>query len=407
MTDIVTSRQRFDALKCCILIPTYNNDKTLEQIIQNVLNYSSNVIVVNDGATDKTTEILNKFENLHVINIPKNTGKGYALRLGFNYALQQGYRYAITIDSDGQHFADDLLKFLDKIEEEPDSLIVGARNMDHTDVPGTSSFGHKFSIFWFRVETGIKLEDVQSGYRLYPLEKIEGMSFFGKKYEFEVEVLVRLSWKEVNITSVPVKVHYAPKGERVSHFRKFRDFTRVSIANTLLVFTALLWINPFRFIKALRKKSIKKFIQQYIVNSEDSNTKIAISVTLGVFVGVLPVWGFQMLVAFGVAYLLKLNKFVTVAASNISIPPMLPLIVFLSYITGGLITGTNNHIVKYSSRMSLGWIKANLLQYLVGSIIFGILLALVLGTITYFLLRIFRKPEVAKVEVNDKDSHSF
>jgi glycosyltransferase involved in cell wall biosynthesis len=403
----VTSRQRFDELKCCILIPTYNNDKTLEQIIQNVLNYSSNVMVVNDGATDKTPEILQKFENLCVINIPKNIGKGYALRLGFNYALKQGYRYAITIDSDGQHFADDLLKFLDKIEEEPDSLIVGARNMDHSDVPGTSSFGHKFSIFWFRVETGIKLEDVQSGFRLYPLEKIEGMKFFGKKYEFEVEVLVRLSWKEVNITSVPVRVHYAPKGERVSHFRKFRDFTRVSIANTLLVFTALLWINPFRFIKALRKKSIKKFIQQYIVNSEDSNTKIAISVTLGVFVGVLPVWGFQMLVAFGVAFLLKLNKFVTVAASNISIPPMLPLIVLLSYITGGVITGSNDHIVKYSSRMSLEWIKANLLQYLVGSIIFGILSALVLGTITYFLLRIFRKPKVAKAELNDKDSHSF
>jgi uncharacterized protein (DUF2062 family) len=95
-----------------------------------------------------------------------------------------------------------------------------------------------------------------------------------------------------------------------------------------------------------------------------------------------------MLVAFGVAYLLKLNKFVTIAASNISIPPMLPLIVFLSYITGRLITGSSNHIVKYSSRMSLGWIKANLIQYLVGSIIFGILLALVLGTMTYFLLRI-------------------
>lgn len=403
MTDFEQSRQKFEELKCCVIIPTYNNDKTLERVIREVLEYTGDVIIVNDGATDQTSEILNKFSSLRVITIPKNRGKGYALRLGFHYALKQGFRYAITIDSDGQHYAEDLLKFIDKIEQEPDSVIIGARNMKHESVPGTSSFGHKFSIFWFRIETGLKVPDIQSGYRLYPLEKMERMRFFGRRFEFEVEVLVRLAWKDVNITSVPVKVYYAPKGERVSHFRKVHDFTRVSIANTLLVFTALLWINPFRVLKAFRKKSIRKFIHEYVVNSNDSNMKIALSVTVGVFIGIIPVWGFQMLVAFGIAYFLKLNKFVTVAASNISIPPMLPLILFLSYITGGLIIGYSKHTVKYSSGITMEWIKENIVQYLVGSVVFGILAALVLGTITYFLLRIFRRPQIVKMEIIDED----
>jgi len=403
MTDVTQSRQKFEELKCCVIIPTYNNDRTLEKVIRDVLEYTGNVIVVNDGATDHTPEILEKFAFLPVINIPKNKGKGNALRLGFHHAFRQGFRYAITIDSDGQHYAKDILKFLDKIEQEPDSVIIGARNMEHESVPGTSSFGHKFSIFWFRIETGLKVPDIQSGYRLYPLEKMEKMRFFGRKFEFEVEVLVKLAWKDINITSVPVNVYYAPKGERVSHFRKVHDFTRVSIANTLLVFTALLWVNPFRFLRALRKKSIRQFIQEYIINSNDSNLKISVSVAIGVFIGIIPVWGFQMLVAFGVAFYLKLNRFVAVAASNISIPPMLPFILYLSYITGGLIVGYDRHTIHYSSGITLSWLQSNLIQYLVGSMVFGMVAGIALGAVIWVILRIFRKPKISAAKTSEED----
>jgi glycosyltransferase involved in cell wall biosynthesis len=392
MEDFVLIRKRFDDLGCCIIIPTYNNSSTLEKVITGAGKYTGSVIIVNDGCTDDSPEILKKYPQYTVLDIPKNTGKGWALRQGFRYALEKGFRYAITIDSDGQHDPEDLVRFIDKIEEEPDSVIIGARNMDQHSVPGTSSFGHKFSIFWFRVETGLKVPDIQSGYRLYPLEKVRGMRFLGRKYEFEVEVLVKLAWRDVSIHSVPVSVFYAPKGERVSHFRKVRDFTRVSIANVLLVFTALLWINPFRFIKALRKTSVKKFIRDYVINSSDSNMKISLSVAAGCFIGVIPVWGFQMLLAFSAAYLLKLNKFVTVAASNISIPPMLPLILILSYFTGGIITGRAGRPPSPSGGFSIRWFESNLVQYLIGSLVFGILLGLVLGTVTWLLLKIFRKP---------------
>jgi glycosyltransferase involved in cell wall biosynthesis len=242
MMDLNPTMQKFSDLKCCVIIPTFNNDRTLGKIIEGVLAYTREVIVVNDGSTDATSQILSGFPQIRVIHIDKNTGKGNALKNGFWLATELGFHYAISIDSDGQHFPEDLPKFLDAIEKDPDSIIIGARNMDQESIPGTSSFGHKFSIFWFRVETGMKIPDVQSGYRLYPLERMKEVHFYSRKFEFEAEVLVRLAWRNVKVIPVPVRVYYAPAGERVSHFRKVRDFARVSIVNTILVMMALLWV---------------------------------------------------------------------------------------------------------------------------------------------------------------------
>jgi glycosyltransferase involved in cell wall biosynthesis len=390
MQDYSLIKQKFSDLKCCVIIPTFNNDRTLQKVIGDVLNYADDVIVMNDGSTDDTPQIIGKFPSLHVVNFLKNTGKGLALKKGFDFAIKKGFRYAITIDSDGQHFPADFHLFLDKIEQEPDSVIIGARNMEQSSVPGTSNFGHKFSIFWFKVETGLKIDDVQSGFRLYPLKFIKDMRLYTRKYEFEVEVLVRLAWRGVKVLSVPVNVYYAPKEERVSHFRKVHDFTRISIVNSILVFMALLLVRPFLFTKSLKKKSVKGFIKEYLLDSKDSNAKLSWSVALGLFVGLTPFWGWQLIIAFGVSYLFKLNKFVTVTASNISIPPILPFLLFLSYYTGGLVLGLKTRF-SYSTGFNFEWIKHNLLQYIVGSFVLGIIFAVVFGLLTFILLEIFRK----------------
>ncbi|MDP1621180.1 MAG: DUF2062 domain-containing protein [Bacteroidales bacterium] len=395
MPDLTQLRLKFSELNCCIIIPTYNNDHALEGVINGVLQYTSDVIVVNDGSTDQTDSILKRFSQIQVIHIPTNTGKGWALRQGFSHAIEQRFRYAITIDSDGQHFPEDLPLFLELIEQRPDSIILGAREMTRDDIPHTSSFGHKFSIFWFKVETGITVADVQTGYRLYPLNKIKETRWvFSKKYEYEVEILVRLAWRGVSVLSVPVKVYYAPKEIRVSHFRKFRDFTRVSIANTILVFIAFLWVRPVLFFHKLRKKSIREFFTEYIVNSQDSNAKLVKSIALGLFIGVMPIWGWQIVATLGLAHLFKLNKFVAVAASNISIPPMLPLIIFLSYILGGWALGVNVSNLHYNPVFGLQWIKDNLVQYAVGSLVLGMVLVVVLSPFFYLLLHLFRKRHV-------------
>jgi glycosyltransferase involved in cell wall biosynthesis len=189
------------------------------------------------------------------VTYQKNRGKGYALRTGFSFAVSQGFEYAITMDSDGQHYAADLISILNAFRENPGVIIVGARNMEQSTVPGKSSFGNKFSNFWFWVTTGITMQDTQSGYRLYPIQRMRNLNFFTRKFEFEIEVLVRSSWDGIPVVNVPVKVFYPEKGKRITHFRPFKDFTRISILNTVLVTIALLYIKPRDLWRSLKKKT--------------------------------------------------------------------------------------------------------------------------------------------------------
>ncbi|MGO1596097.1 MAG: glycosyltransferase family 2 protein [Sphingobacterium sp.] len=240
--------------KGCVIIPTFNNGETLKRVIDGVLSYTSNVYIVNDGSTDRTLAILSQYDTLKVLHQQVNRGKGTALRAGFQQALADGFDYAITIDSDGQHYPDDIPIFLNELDKHQEPvLLIGNRDMEQDGIPKKSSFGNRFSNFWFWFETGIRLKDTQSGYRLYPLKQIP-KNLYTNKFELEIEVIVRLAWKGVSVKNVPIKVLYDPK-ERVSHFRPFRDFTRISIVNTVLVILTLLYIKPRDLFRKLKKKA--------------------------------------------------------------------------------------------------------------------------------------------------------
>ena len=388
----------FREKKCCVIIPTYNNHQTIEKVVSDVLGYTNQVIVVNDGSTDNTGDILNKISEVDVVSYPKNKGKGYALKTGFKHAWNNGYEYAITIDSDGQHFASDLPKFVEAIDENPNAIIIGNRNMEQDGIPGKSSFGNRFSNFWFKFETGIPMPDTQSGYRLYPLKPLSKIRLFTNKYELEIEVIVRAAWRGVDVTHLPIQVYYAPKETRISHFKPFKDFTRISILNTVLVIYALLVAKPFAFVKKLNKKNIQEFFRDQILQNKEPNIKITFAIMLGLFMGVAPVWGYQMLIAFALAHILKLNKVIVLVASNISIPPMIPIIIFASFKTGGFFVEANKVNLDFSWDNGLSLIKDNLVQYIVGSLIFGVILAITFGIVTYILLLIFRKKPVLQKE---------
>lgn len=369
--------------KICVLIPTYNNEKTLRRVIDGVLDYTESIILINDGSTDSTLQILGHYPQITTISLPENKGKGNGLKIGFIKAKELGFDYAITIDSDGQHYPDDIPVFVEALQnEEHDVLLIGNRNMSQDGIPKKSSFGNRFSNFWFWFETGIKLEDTQSGYRLYPLHKIP-KKYFTPKFEFEIEIIVRTAWRHVPVKNVPIKVLYDP-AERVSHFRPFKDFTRISILNTILVTITLLYIIPRNFINNFKKKSFKRFLKEDVLESDGSNRTKAFSIALGVFIGFSPLWGFHTLLTISLAVLFKLNKVLAFVASNVSLPPFIPFIIAASLFLGSPFVHGDSNIL--SSELNFELIKNNLLQYVIGSTILATTMSMILGIGTFLFL---------------------
>lgn len=381
--------ERARRLGCAVVIPTYNNDRTLGGVIAGVRRYCADIFVVNDGSTDRTAEVLASTEGIRTIAYARNRGKGYALRRGLRAAREAGFRYALTIDSDGQHYPDDIARFIERIERQPDTLLIGARNLTADNMPARNTFANRFSNFWYLVETGRRLEDTQSGFRLYPLRRLGRLRSLCSRYEFEVEVIVRAAWRGVEVENIPVRVYYAPDGERVSHFRPLRDFTRISLLNSVLVLEALLFYYPWRFFRALTRENIRRFIRRNITRSPESNARLAAAMGWGVLCGILPIWGYQMIFAGLSAHFMRLNKLVAIVFSNISIPPMIPFILYGSYWLGGRITGLPVELTL--AEVTLRRMAECLAQYLAGSVALAVAAGAAVWAVSWCVMTLMKR----------------
>ena len=378
-------------IQCCVIIPTYNNRNTLRRVIDGVLQYAAGqeVIVVNDGSTDDTTSILAGYgARIRVLDNVVNKGKGFSLRKAFAEAIRLGFENAITIDSDGQHLPSDIPLFIEAAIQNPGALLMGSRNMAQEGVPGKSSFGNKFSNFWFKFETGLTLPDTQTGFRLYPLGPLKRMSLFTTKFETEIEVIVKMAWKDVPILPINIQVIY-DKDERVTHFRPFRDFTRISILNTWLVTLTLVYYLPKRLFRYIKKKGLWKIIRDEAVKSDESNFSKAKSIGFGFFMGIVPIWGFQLMVGIPLSIVFRMNKVLFLTAAHISIPPAIPFVIYASYKFGGLFYRSGVQITSLEN-LTLQSIHVNFVQYFLG----GTLLAAAVGAagfvVSFLLLALLR-----------------
>ena len=228
-----------DPRHICAVIPTYNNGGTVAEVVRGVLRQGLPVIVVDDGSTDETQDAL-KGLDIKILTHEMNRGKGIALKTGLEEARRQGYRYALTIDADGQHDPADIPALV--AAAAPRTLVIGSRNIAAEGMSSRSTFANRFSNFWFTLQTARKLPDTQTGYRIYPLEDLPSLKLLTARYEAELTLLVFSAWKGLKLVPVPVKVYYPE--DRVSHFRPFADFFRISVLNTVLCVLALLYGYP-------------------------------------------------------------------------------------------------------------------------------------------------------------------
>ena len=362
-------------LRFITVIPVFNHPLTVLDVVQKCLSETDHPVLIVDDGSDVSIERMylnsqNVSPRVQFIRHEKNKGKGAALLTATEYASAAGYTHMVTIDADGQHEASDIKKLTASALLNPWAVILGDRQMNTANVPKSSVFGKAFSNFWVKYETDLKVSDSQSGFRIYPLFYLQTMSFFSCRYDFEVEVLTRMVWKGAEIVSVPIQVNYFPPGKRVTHFHKIKDNLRLVVLNTILVCVSLLKRN-------------------------DAPLKSAFATAVGVFVGCLPLYGLHTFIIAALAFVLRINFVYLFLGTQISIPPLVPLIILGAKYCSEFITG---HPPTGFFGLSHDWI--------LGITSFGAMAALVVGVSVYFLKRnAFLKSTKPKIAL--KSSHGI
>ncbi len=233
-----------DQLRVAIVVPVYNHEKTVAQVVRQSLALNYPVFVVDDGSSDGSYDAIKAIPSITVLRHKYNRGKGAALLTGFVAAAKTA-DWAITIDADGQHCPEDVRNLLAAVPEGVRPIVTGRREgMYGRHVPWSSRFGRKFSNFWVRASGGPTASDTQSGMRLYPLPETIKLPVRSRRFDFEVEVLVKACWYGIPLIEAPIRIFYAPQCERISHYRGFVDFIRNSAAFTRLIFGRFFFL-PF------------------------------------------------------------------------------------------------------------------------------------------------------------------
>ena len=297
------------------------------------------------------------------------------------------------MDADGQHFAEDLPQFLALAQAQPDTLAVGVRDFYAAGCPTHRRRSNAVSTFWFRAETGVRLGDTQCGFRCYPLALTQRLKPRSGRYAFELEFMVRAAWVGTPIVAVPVKCTYEISKVGLSHFRPVRDLAHITIMNIGLVLQS--WFVPRSLCVAWsfgKKKSLRITVAEIFSENAHEPGRLAGAVGLGLFFGIAPLWGLQTVTALAIAHFLRLNKAITLLASNISIPPMMPFILYTALALGHwMFTGENLGFDFSPTQMTRARALEYLWQWLAGSVALAALVAGFGTLITYGVARLVRK----------------
>lgn len=314
-----------------VAVPVYNNPGTLRDVVQRCLEICPRVVVVDDGSTSGDTSELLAGMPVTVLRHERNLGKGAALQTALRHVAARHAQWMVTVDADGQHDPADLRRFLPLMRAHPDSIIIGARDFKLANVPASSRFGRRFSNFWIRLETGVSVDDSQSGFRAYPVELLTRLPLHGKFYDFEVEVLVRAAWAGLKLLSVPITVWYPPAEERVSSFDKRRDNRRISLMHARLIGRRLApW--PVRRLVKRDYFTIWQILRSprrcflLLLRENSTPAGLAVSAGVGILLGTLPLIAMHSIAIVYVTARLNLNKLMALSSQTLCIPPFVPLL---------------------------------------------------------------------------------
>ena len=233
-----------DKERVAVVIPVYNHESKVAYVVEEARKLHLPLFVIDDGSTDSTYDRIKGIPSITILRHSVNIGKGAAIMTGFAAAAPSA-DWVVTMDADGQHHPEDVWNLIRAVPPGERPIVVGQREgMECRHVPWKSRFGRAFSNFWVRMCGGPNIRDTQSGFRLYPLPEAMHLNVRGRRFQFEVEILVRAKWQGIPVLETPVPVTYDSHAERISHYRGVVDFCRNAGAFSRLILMRL-FILPF------------------------------------------------------------------------------------------------------------------------------------------------------------------
>ncbi len=212
-------------MKTCVITPTYNEAKAIGEVVKQIRAHQLNIIVIDDGSSDKTSEIA-KAQGATVLRNETNEGKGASLIRGFNYALAQDFDAVITMDGDGQHLASDIPYFIRLATYSDSGIFIGNRMTKPKSMPWLRFLTNSFMSWLISKVARQNIPDTQCGFRLIKKDVLKSIEFKTHKYETESEILIKASRLGFKIESVPVKTVYADEKSQINPFIDALRFIR-------------------------------------------------------------------------------------------------------------------------------------------------------------------------------------
>lgn len=230
--------------KPCALIPVYNHEAAVPAVLETLLANGLPCILVDDGSSPACRAVLEQLatiDNVCLISLATNQGKGGAVMAGLREASRQGFTHALQVDADGQHDLREVNTFLAASRTHPEALICGYPEYDES-VPKGRLYARYLTHVWVWINSlSLQIRDSMCGFRVYPLPPVLALinsAKLGKRMDFDSEILVRLAWRNQPMRWLPTQVHYPADG--LSHFRLFHDNALISGMHTRMFFGMLI-----------------------------------------------------------------------------------------------------------------------------------------------------------------------
>jgi len=382
----MSQNNTIDTSHIWVVIPTFNNKNTIFDVASKCRQKLAHVLVVDDGSTDTDVKQLFSETDIGVVRLPRNSGKGTALRTALNYINNRGAEFMLTIDADGQHDSKDIDCFIPFLQHNSNAIIVGVRDFNSPNIPGKSVFGRAFSNFWLSLETGKAIDDSQSGFRAYPVKYLSQMRVYGRRYDFEAEVLTRAAWSGLELKQVGIKVFYPPENMRVSSFRPILDNLRIALMHARLVGRQLLPLPYPKLVRPVQTEQMSSLLMHPIKLLKDllrenvAPAGLAVSAGVGIFLGVLPLASMHTITIIYVTTRLHLNKIMAVTVQNLCMPPFVPI----ACIQLGHFMLYKRWLTDITWKTVFGEIPKRLWEWFLGSLILAPILAVIIGVVVFF-----------------------